>query len=191
MTTMVFLLEEPSAQAMLESFLPRILPEGYEAKFVVFEGKSDLEKRLVLRLREWQKPDCQFIILRDQDSAVCKDVKAFLRQKCNEGQHPETLIRIACHELESWYLGDLLAVEAGLEITGLARLQNKAKYRNPDLIANSAEELKKITKCRYQKISGSREIGKHLEVDRNLSHSFTVFTEGLFRLWGDSHETTI
>ena len=185
MTTLVFLLEEPSAQAMLESFLPGILPEEYETQFVVFEGKSDLDKRLVMRLREWQKPDCQFIVLRDQDSAVCVDVKAVLKQKCNEGQHPEALVRIACHELESWYLGDLLAVERGLEITGLARFQNKAKYRNPDGIANSADELKKITKYRYQKVSGSRKIGKHLEVERNQSHSFRVFMDGLVRLWGN------
>ena len=184
MTTLVFFLEEPSVRAMLESFLPGILPEDYAMQFVIFDGKSDLEKRLALRLREWQKPDCQFIVLRDQDNAVCTDVKATLRQKCVEGHHPEALVRIACHELENWYLGDLMAVEAGLQVTGLARLQNKAKYRNPDGIANSAEELKKITGFRYQKVSGSREIGKCLDLERNRSHSFKVFMEGIARLWG-------
>lgn len=183
MTTLVFFLEERSAQVMLESFLPNILPAGYETQYVVFEGKSDLEKRLVKRLRAWRKPDCRFIVLRDQDSAACSDVKKVLRRKCNEGYHPETLVRIACHELESWYLGDLLAVEAGLKITGLARIQEKEKYRNPDAILNSAEVLEKITKGQYQKVSGSREIGKHLEVGRNRSHSFRVFTEGLVRIW--------
>lgn len=108
MTTLVFLLEEPSAEAMLEALLPRILPDGYLYQFVVFEGKSDLEKRLVMRLREWRKPDCRFIVMRDKDSDICTEVKAGLRQKCREGQHPEALVRIACCELESWYLGDLL-----------------------------------------------------------------------------------
>jgi hypothetical protein len=167
MMTLVFFLEESSAQVMLESFLPSLLPVGYETQFVVFEGKSDLEKRMVMRLREWQKPNCRFIVLRDQDSAVCMDIKAVLRRMCHEGKHLETLVRIACHDLESWYLGGSLAVEAGLEITGLARLQKKAKYRNPDTIANSAEELKKITKGRYQKVSGSRKIGRYLEAGRN------------------------
>ncbi len=46
MKTLVFFLEEPSARAMLQSFLPRVLPAGYQALYIVFEGKSDLEKRL-------------------------------------------------------------------------------------------------------------------------------------------------
>jgi len=72
MTTLVFFLEELSAQEMLVSFLPSLLPpQGIDLKFVVFEGKSDLEKRMVLRLREWRKPDCKFVILRDKDSADC------------------------------------------------------------------------------------------------------------------------
>jgi len=185
MTTLVFFLEEPSAEALLESFLPRILPAGYQFHCVVFEGKSDLERRLALRLRKWQKPDCRFIVLRDQDSAVCTDVKALLAQKCREGRRPEALVRIACPELESWYLGDLQAVADGLEMAGVARLQGRAKYRNPDALANSAQELRRITAHRYQKVSGSREIGKYLEMERNRSHSFKVFVDGLARLWSD------
>ena len=186
MTTLVFFLEEISTQVMLESLLPRIIPDGYSFQFVVFEGKSDLEKRLVMRLRQWKKPDCCFIVLRDQDSAVCTEVKATLKQKCQDGQHPEALVRIACPELESWYLGDLLAVEHGLNLPGLGRYQQKARFRNPDTLPNSARILKKLTNNRYQKVAGSREIGKYLEVDRNQSHSFQVFAHGLFRLLGNN-----
>lgn len=191
MTTLVFFLEEPSAEAMLDSFLPRVLPEGFDHKCLVFEGKSDLEKRLIKRLRDWQKPDCHFIVLRDQDSADCFEAKSILKQKCIEGKHPEALVRIACHELENWFIGDLEAVEKGLLIPGLASYQRKAKYRDPDLIQNSAEELKKLTKGKYQKVAGSREIGKHLETERNCSHSFQVFFKGLVSFWGDVIEAAI
>lgn len=167
---------------MLESFLPRILPDSYQIQYVVFDGKSDLEKRLVLRLRLWQKPDCRFIVLRDQDSEICTEVKAVLKQKCRDGKHPEALIRIACRELESWYLGDLLAVEYGLQCPGLRNQQRKAKFRNPDLLINSAKILKKLANGRYQKVAGSREIGKHLDIQRNSSHSFQVFAMGLVNL---------
>jgi hypothetical protein len=185
MTTLVFFLEEYSAQVMLESFLPKLIPSDYEQQYVVFEGKTDLEKRLARRLLNWKKPGCKFIVLRDQDSAVCTNVKINLQRKCGEGQHPEAMVRIACHELESWYLGDLQAVEDGLKIQGLAKLQQKSKYRNPDTLTNPAEELAKITKRQYQKISGSRQIGKYLQIDKNSSHSFKVFIECLEKLCGD------
>ena len=53
---------------------------------------------------------------------------------CQQANRPDTLIRIACHELEAWYLGDLAAVEQGLELKKLGKLQNQRKYRNPDNI---------------------------------------------------------
>lgn len=187
MTTLVFFLEEASAKAMLESFLPGILPSGYDVRYIVFEGKSDLDRRLVQRLRGWQKPDCKFVVLRDQDSANCDDVKLILRQKCNEGGHPETLVRIACHELESWYLGDLQAVEKGLGLNSISQHQRRIKFRNPDSLNSPANELEKITKRQYQKISGSREIGKYLNQIGNTSHSFNVFYQGLCRLWQDTN----
>lgn len=38
MSTLVFLLEEPSARDRLEGLLPRLLPAGVEVVFFVFEG---------------------------------------------------------------------------------------------------------------------------------------------------------
>ena len=40
-------------------------------------------------------------------------------------------------------------------------------------------ELEKITDNKYQKVSGSREIGKHLSFTDNNSHSFKVFINGI------------
>jgi hypothetical protein len=55
MRVLVFFLEEPSAQAMLNGLLPRILPAGWQVKYVVFEGKRDLEKQLPRKLRSWRQ----------------------------------------------------------------------------------------------------------------------------------------
>lgn len=179
MSELVFFLEEPSAQAMLEGLLPRLLPEITKVRYVVFEGKQDLEKQILRRLRGYRSPGSKFVILRDQDSADCQLVKAGLTQKCREAGRSDTLVRIACHELESWYLGDLAAVETALQIRGLSASQNGAKYRRPDGVARAAEELSKLTKGVYQKILGSRAIGPLLDPENTRSHSFKVFITGL------------
>lgn len=182
MTTLVFFLEELSAQVMLEAYLPKILPDGYQTQFIVFDGKSDLEKRLIPKLRGWNKPDCRFIVLRDQDSADCKMIKETLRTKCIESNHPEALIRIACRELESWYLGDLSAVEHGLGIHGLIKHQRERKFRDPDILGTPSRELFFLTNEAYQKVSGSRKIGIYLDPKNNFSKSFQVFTEGILNI---------
>lgn len=55
--TIVFFLEEPSAREMLEGLLPRILPPDTMPRYIVFQGKKDLEKNLVKRLRSWLLPE--------------------------------------------------------------------------------------------------------------------------------------
>ena len=66
MTTLVFCLEEPSAKAMLEGVVSRLFPD-VQCHYMVFEGKQDPHKRLVMRLRHWQG-DALFVVMRDQDS---------------------------------------------------------------------------------------------------------------------------
>lgn len=182
MSEVVFLLEEASAREMLQGLLPRILPEDTPVRYIVFEGKRDLEAQLVRRLKGYRAPHARFVILRDKDPSDCHDVKAVLVSKCREAGHPNALVRIACHEVESWYLADLEAVERALDIRNLSSKQKKAKYRAPDALANAAEELEKITGYCYQKTAGSRAIGPHLDPNNTRSHSFGVFVSGLKRL---------
>ena len=182
MTTLVFFLEEPSAKEMLRGVLPKILPEYITPRFIVFEGKQDLEKQLVRKLRLWRQPDSRFIILRDQDAGDCLKIKHHLVEKCREAERPDAIVRIACHELESFYLGDLLAVEKGLEINGVAKRQNQKKFRQPDNLPGPARELKALTDKRYQKISGSRSIAPHLDPGKNRSHSFNVLLQGIKKI---------
>ncbi|MBW2735372.1 MAG: DUF4276 family protein [Deltaproteobacteria bacterium] len=181
MVTLVFFLEELSAQKLLEGLLPRFLPmERFSLRFIPFEGKQDLEKQLVRKMRSWRTPDTQFIVLRDQDAADCKDVKARLVALCSEAGHPNALVRVACRELESWYLGDLCAVEKALGVKGLRTHQNAVKFRDPDHLSNPSMELERLTRGTYQKVSGSRAIGPHLDFqERNRSRSFRVFISGM------------
>lgn len=182
MINLVCFLEEPSAREMLSGLFSRLLPANVTPFMIPFEGKQDLERQLVRKMRGWQKPKSVFLVMRDQDSSNCEKVKAKLTGLCAEAGKPDAVVRIACRELESFYFGDLAAVEAGLKLHGLMAQKNKTKYRIPDDIGNPAEELMKLTNNVYQKISGSRAIGPHLNPDANASHSFKVLVAGIRRL---------
>jgi hypothetical protein len=126
-------------------------------------------------------PQARFVVLRDKDSEDCRQVKKRLVEKCTDALHPASLVRVACHELESWYLGDLAAVEAGLGISGLVRHQDNTPYDRPDDFAAPAQKLHSIAPT-YQKVGGSRAIGPHLNPAKNRSHSFGVFVAGIQKL---------
>ena len=178
MKTLVFLLEERSAAEMLKIILSDILPEDVNPFFIAFDGKSDLENNVERKIRGWRLPDSYFVVMRDQDSADCRQVKANLARKCSNTGKDHILIRIACHELESFYLGDLRAVE--LAYGRKMPSQSSRHYRNPDELANAADELKRITHQEYQKIDGSRRIAKHMQLDgKNRSTSFNVLLSGI------------
>jgi hypothetical protein len=179
MKTIVFFLEEPSAQRMLEGVLPRFIPADVAVRYVLFQGKSDLEKELVRKLRLWQLPDSVFVVMRDQDAGDCRVIKMKLEDLCRQAGRSEALVRIACHELESFYLGDLAAVERGLEMKGLISKQSKSQYKNPDRLSNPAEILGRLTNGKYQKLAGSRAIGGFLNLEKNSSRSFTVLLSGI------------
>ena len=182
MRTVVFFLEEPSAKEMLKAILPRLLPEAVEARYLVFRGKQDLEKNLARKLRGWQLPNSVFVVLRDQDAGDCRVVKADLMDICRLSGRNNILVRVACRELESFYLGDLAAVEKGLGVSGISKRQNSRKYRSPDALGNPSEELFKLTGHLYQKVAGSRAISPHLDLKKNRSHSFNVLISGILQL---------
>jgi hypothetical protein len=184
MRELVFLLEEESAKAMLEGLLPRILHQDIRLRYIPFEGKQDLERQMVRRLRGYVNPHARFIVLRDQDSAPdCRDVKARLVQLCqNAGRAATSLVRIACRELESFYLADLCAVEQALGVKKLVSQQGSAKFRSPDYLGSPSKELVTLTGGRYQKVSGSRAIGQLLDPDNERSLSFKNLIESIRRM---------
>ena len=163
MKELVFLLEESSAKAMLDELLPRVLNSAIRFRCVPFQGKQDLEKQLARKIRDYQNAQARFIVLRDLDSHPdCVAVKARLLDACRQsGKQSQCLVRIACCELESFYLAD-----------GLERHQPSRKCRHPDGLGNPARELASLTQHRYQKVAGSRAIGAHLNPENTRSASF-------------------
>ena len=182
MKNLVCFLEEPSAKEMLIGVLPRLLPDNIEYTYIVFDGKQDLEKQLLRKLRGWLKPNSVFLVMRDQDSSDCYCVKEKLQRICKESGKSNVIVRIACHELESFYFGDLAAVEKGLGINNLVKHKRKSKYRNPDDIINPCDELEKLTGGIYQNVMGSRSIAPFLSLENNTSNSYKVLLSGVKRL---------
>ena len=185
---LVFLLEGPSEREALEGWWPALLaqwPAAVQAcvqkHCIVFEGKQDMEKRMVLKLRHWRLPNSAFIVLRDQDSADCHQVKATLRARCLEAGRPDAVVRIACHELESFFLGDWAAVAQAFDLPGLVALDRKATYRHPDRIAAPEGELQRHVPG-YQKREGARRIAPHMNLQSNRSHSFWQLRDAIIRL---------
>jgi hypothetical protein len=177
---LVFMLEEQSMKAFLEGLLPRIIP-GVTFKLIPHEGKSDLEMPLKIKLRAWRTPDTHFVVVHDQDSGDCHRIKARLREICTEAGHPEAMIRVACRELEAWFIADLTAVERAYEQPGLAKLQQKQKFRDPDRLGSPSRELAALVPS-YGKISGGRKLGPVVDIENNRSASFKNFVSGVRRL---------
>ena len=181
MKHLVFLLEEPSAQDALHAWLPAWLPEEVTPHFMVFQGKQDLEKRMTLRMRHWLRPESRFVVLRDQDSGDCKVVKAELRKRCVEAGRPDAVVRVACRELEAFFVGDWQAVALAYGKPALARLAVKSTYRQPDDLGSPSAELAKHLPG-YQKRDGARRIAPFVEPSRNTSRSFHALRSAVLAL---------
>lgn len=177
--TLVFLLEERSMKSFLDGILPEILPDGICYITVPHEGKSDLQKSIVNKLKGWNTPNTKFVIVQDQDANDCKILKRKLMDLC-QGTEREVLVRIACHELEAWYFGDIEAVSAAYE-KNLDFIKKKRAYRIPDDIVNPKLELQKLL-SEHQQIAGAKKIASYIDVDNNTSVSFQMFVEGVRKL---------
>lgn len=185
MKELVFLVEGKAEKELLDALLPRVLPADVGHRVIPFQGKQDLEKQMTKRIRAYQNASARFIVLRDQDShADCRVLKAGLVARCEgTGREAHCLVRIACRELETFYLADLAAVERALDMPGLAaKQQGTRKFRQPDALGSPSRELKVLTKQRYEKRAGSRLIGRHLDLDNERSPSFKHLMAGIRRL---------
>ena len=183
MKELVFLLEEESAKALLERFLPRFLSPEIQVRVIAFEGKQDLAKRMAGKIRGYANREARFLILSDQDRTPdCRDVKQKFLDRCAEsGRADQCLVRIACRELETFYLADLQAVARALDIPNLERKQESQRFRNPDTQAGPSVILKALTDDRYQKVAGSRQIGEFLNPENTRSPSFRNFVAAIRR----------
>jgi hypothetical protein len=178
---LVFFLEGPSEQDFLEGLLPKILPDRVRVFYQIFQGKQDLDRQLIRRMKGWLHPDTGFVVIRDQDSGDCFAIKAQLRALCAAAGKPNAVVRIACRELESFFVGDWPAVAIAYDKPSLAALGGKKKYRTPDLLGSPSHEIK-VHVPEFQKRAGARRISPHLGLTANRSKSFNALVAAVERL---------
>ena len=177
----IFLLEEPSMKALLDILLPRIVPgwiEGQHFQCIPHEGKSDLDRSIKRKLKAWRIPEDRFVVVRDNDNADCRDLKTRLLQLCRQAGRPQTLVRLVCQELESWYLGDLQALATAFDLPRIDTPAMRKRFAQPDDWQKPSAEVKRLAPT-FQKISGARTIAPCLNTVGNLSHSFRIFADGV------------
>ena len=189
--SLVFLVEELSMKVFLEGFLPRVLPDSTSFQIIAHEGKSDLERSIPRKLRAWQVPGAQFVVIRDQDGGGgdCKKVKARLQELCEKAGRSNVLVRIACRELESWFLGDLQAVARAFDLPKIESLADRAKFRHPDTIGSPARERAQLVPG-YGKVGGARALGGFVDASRSRSASLRAFEAGVLQLVSRRHDSS-
>ena len=197
-----FFVEEPSAEAALQNIVPKIAGSAVSFNIHPFQGKPDLLKSLPARLRGyryWLPEDWRIVVLIDADQDDCRQLKEQLEQvalrsglttKSSPGIEGEfqVLNRLAVEELEAWFFGDVDALRAVFPRLN-PHLDRQSKYRNPDAISGGTWEVLERLLNRHgyyrggmPKIEVAREVSKHMILDRNRSHSFRVFRQGLLAL---------
>ena len=96
----------------------------------------------------------------------------------------DTLVRIACQELEAWYFGAPDALASAFDRPDLRRLGDRARFRDPDAIEQPSRALTALV-AEFQKVSGARRMAQVLTPE-NRSRSFQVLIAGIERLLGDN-----
>lgn len=164
---------------LLEGLLPRLFP-GLSFLCVPHEGKQDLEKSIPRKLKAWREPGVRFVVLRDADRADCRAVKQRLVASCRAAGRDDVLVRLACQELEAWYLGDAEALAQAFGDQSLRALANKERFRAPDAVVSPSRALEELVPS-FQKVSGARAMAQQMG-EANRSTSFQVLLDGLRRL---------
>lgn len=180
----IFMLEEPSMKILLDGFLPRLVPgwlEGEHFLCIKHDGKSDLDLSITRKLQAWKTKGDRFVIVRDNDNADCVHIKARLRALCKGTSYPDTLIRLVCQELESWYVGDLQSLALAFGDPKLDSPALRKRFSVPDDWQKPSAELSRLIPT-FQKGSGARAMSAHLRGVNNRSKSFQVFVEGVQRI---------
>lgn len=173
--------EEPSIKVLLEALFPSMLGRTVNYRIYPHQGKQDLEKALRTTIPSISRiPGARIIVARDQDSADCKDLKMQIDKVLSANCKCPYKIRIVCNELESWYLGDLIAVEKAYSRFRSETYRSKAEFRDVDSIIRPSDYLLKLlpdyNANKYlPKIEVAEKISKFLDIERNTSKSFYHF----------------
>ena len=186
MSRVVFLLEEPSMKTLLDGLLPRLFP-CLDFLCVPHEGRRDLERSVPRKLRRWHEPGVRFVVLRDNDGGDCRALKRRLSDLCRQGRRPDTLVRIACQELEAWYLGEPDALADAYGQDNLRGIGGRARFRDPDAVVKPSAAVSELVPA-FQKTDGARRMAEHLSRERNRSVSFQALMQGIENICQDMRQ---
>ena len=195
------LLEELSAKVALDILLPRLLPEGCTFACHPHRGKNDLLARLPGRLKNYARllpanPDWYVVILMDADTD-CRGRKQELERLVAGAQlltkttaHPkqkfQLLTCLAVAELEAWFLGDPIAIQAAYPRVHAKHF--KGLPRDPDTLPDTWESLHRLLQkggyylASAAKVEWAATIAPYLDPARSTSASFQYFCAGLTAL---------
>lgn len=179
MQRLVAIVDEPSKDIFLRNLQRRLdwlnrVPTEYQ----IANGYPEI-LRLVDAVTRWRDPNMRFLILCDQDSANCHERKRRLSERVIGRHRGQTLIRIVCPELESWYIGDPGAVQRLFPHVRVDR--HPAIFRPPpDQLAEPAKWLMRQTGERKRGLAEM--FGNTISTTQNRSHSFQTFLQGLQQL---------
>ncbi len=198
-TRLVLLVEEESMRVALEALLPAVV-RGVPHEVIVFQGKADLLRKLPSRLaglRHEVPYGVRIAILLDRDDDDCRELVEKLRAAVQGAglavdragpRRGDVLCRVACEELEAWFLGDVAALCAAYPSVP-PTLADRALFRDPDAVPGGTwERLERVLqdagyyRDRFPKTKVAAEVARDMRVDRNRSHSFQVTISGLRRL---------
>ncbi len=200
MTHLEVLVEEESAEIALKShLLPAIIQQRATCKVVNLGSKDKLRRNLESRLRAYQKridkgEALRLLVLVDRDADDCKQLKAELEDKARRAKlstHSDpdekgrfaVVNRIVVEELESWFLGDPMALRRAFPSLPAIN-EKKGVFANPDN-GGTWEALHRYLKRNgiyrksYPKKDAARRIAAQMDVDRNRSASFHAFRRGV------------
>ncbi len=194
-----FLIEESSAEIVLNEIVPRIIEDKATFKIHDFRGKSNLIKKLPERMRGYgnmikHQKDLKIVVLIDKDNQNCQNLKQELEEIAaqagltthSESDSFQVLNRIVIEELEAWFFGDIEAMREAYPKVPQSLTKRKS-YRIPDEIRGGTwEALERILssvgyyeKGFMPKTEIARTIAPFMNPEINSSKSFQVFRAGL------------
>jgi hypothetical protein len=193
------LIEEFSAEKVLQNLLPRLITGEHTYRFITYQGKHDMLRKLPVTLKgysKWIPENYVLIVLLDRDQEECIGLKHRLEEAAKNANlttksnpRPDgrfsVLTRIAIEELEAWFFGDADAVRIAYPRVS-KNFEKKSAFRDPDAIKGGTwEALERILqaggyfKSGLRKTECANEISNNMQPLNNRSKSFQVFWEGI------------
>lgn len=172
-------------EVFLQGLLPRVLPPAYSVNSNCFirphQGKQDLIRSLSKKVKVFPHYGIplKVLVIHDQDSNDCKTLKEQIVNLFNNTP-TNFLVRIACRELENWYLGDLVSLGLLDPQFDPDKYISKSKFRDPDRL-NGYDELQQLISF-PGKIHAARIMGQNIDIHNNRSASFNQLLNGIQRL---------